>query len=59
VTSLYSKLKATMKEKLVEADWLDNKTRNQVEKKLNFMSIELPQMFNESFLNTSLEEVIQ
>ncbi|XP_046676375.1 endothelin-converting enzyme homolog isoform X1 [Homalodisca vitripennis] len=56
VTSLYSKLKATMKEKLVEADWLDNKTRNQVEKKLNFMSIELPQMFNESFLNTSLEE---
>ncbi|KAG8270785.1 hypothetical protein J6590_077315 [Homalodisca vitripennis] len=59
VTSLYSELKATMKEKLVEADWLDNKTRNQVEMKLNFMSIQLPKMFDESFLNTSLEQVIQ
>ncbi|XP_046677461.1 endothelin-converting enzyme homolog [Homalodisca vitripennis] len=57
VTSLYSELKATMKEKLVEADWLDNKTRNQVEMKLNFMSIQLPKMFDESFLNTSLEQV--
>uniref|UniRef100_A0A1B6EMF3 Peptidase M13 C-terminal domain-containing protein n=1 Tax=Cuerna arida TaxID=1464854 RepID=A0A1B6EMF3_9HEMI len=45
-----------MKEKLKEAVWLDNKTLNQVEMKLKFMSIELPQMFNESFLNTSLEE---
>ncbi|KAG8305439.1 hypothetical protein J6590_069777 [Homalodisca vitripennis] len=58
VTSLYSELKATMKEKLVEADWLDNKTRNQVEMKLNFMSIQLPKMFDESFLNTSLEQLI-
>lgn len=46
-----------MEEKISTATWLDEKTSNEISKKLKFMSIQLPRMSNNSILDSSLGEV--
>lgn len=54
---MYQQLVEEMETKLSEATWLDDKTLNEISKKLKFMSIQLPQRFNDSVLSASLDKV--
>ncbi|XP_054283713.1 endothelin-converting enzyme 1-like [Macrosteles quadrilineatus] len=56
VVLTYQHLEAAMEEKISTATWLDEKTSNEISKKLKFMSIQLPRRFNNSILDSSLGE---
>lgn len=58
VILIYQQLVSAMESRISAAAWLDEKSLNQLMKKLRFMSIQLPEMFSDSQLSDSLGEVI-
>lgn len=58
VMLIYQQLVSVMESRISAAAWLDEKSLNELMKKLRSMSIQLPEMFSGSQLSDSLREVI-
>lgn len=56
---IYQQLVSVMESRISAAAWLDEKSLNELMKKLRFMSIQLPEMFSESQLSDSMGKVIK
>lgn len=54
---IYQQLVSIMESRISAAAWLDEKSLNELVKKLRFMSIQFPEMLSDSQLSDSLGKV--